>query len=48
VSRAAIHEGPLAAAEKLAELRARIVKTEDAAEGVRSFLEKRKGNYVGR
>ncbi len=48
VSRAALHEGPLVAAERLAKLRAVIVDTEDAAEGVRSFLEKRKGNYVGR
>jgi enoyl-CoA hydratase len=48
VSRAAFHEGPLVAAERLAKLRAAIVDTEDAAEGVRSFLEKRKGNYVGR
>ena len=39
VSRAAIDEGPLAAAEKIAKLRAEIVETEDAAEGVRSFLE---------
>jgi enoyl-CoA hydratase/carnithine racemase len=46
ISRAAIHEGPLAAAE-MAKLRDEIVETEDAAEGVRSFLEKRKGNYVG-
>jgi enoyl-CoA hydratase/carnithine racemase len=48
VSRAALHEGPLVAAERTAKLRAVIVDTEDAAEGVRSFLEKRKGNYVGR
>jgi enoyl-CoA hydratase len=48
VSRAAIDEGPRAAAEKMAKLRAEIVDTEDAGEGVRSFLEKRKANYVGR
>jgi enoyl-CoA hydratase/carnithine racemase len=48
VSRSAIHEGPLAAAEKMANLRAEVIRTEDAAEGMRSFLEKRKGNYVGR
>jgi enoyl-CoA hydratase len=48
VSRAAIHEGPLAAAKTMAKLRAEIADTEDAAEGVRSFLERRKGNYVGR
>jgi enoyl-CoA hydratase len=47
VSRAAIYEGPLAAAKKMAKLRAEIVDTQDAAEGVRSFLEKRKPSYVG-
>jgi enoyl-CoA hydratase len=45
---AAIDEGARAAAQKMAKLRAEIVDTEDAAEGVRSFLEKRKANYVGR
>jgi enoyl-CoA hydratase/carnithine racemase len=48
VSRAAIDEGPRAAAEKMAKLQAEIVHTDDAGAGVRSFLEKRKATYVGR
>jgi enoyl-CoA hydratase len=41
-------ENPIAAAEELGRLQAKLRATEDAAEGVRSFVEKRPGRYVGR
>lgn len=48
VARLALHQGPDAGFTELARRRAAIVQTEDAAEGVVSFLEKRDGDYAGR
>jgi enoyl-CoA hydratase len=41
-------EGPNAAVAELQSLQRRLRTTEDAAEGVRSFVEKRPGNFVGK
>jgi enoyl-CoA hydratase/carnithine racemase len=46
--RKSVFEGPNAAVAELQTLQTRLRSTEDAAEGVRSFIEKRPGNFVGR
>jgi len=48
VSRKALNDGPLAAAELMTDLLSRLVQTQDAAEGVVSFAEKRKGDLACR
>jgi hypothetical protein len=48
VSRKALNDGPLAAAELMTDLRSRLVQTQDATEGVVSFAEKRKGDLACR
>jgi enoyl-CoA hydratase/carnithine racemase len=48
VSRAALESGPLKAASALPQLQRFLVATEDAAEGLKSFAEKRPGRFVGR
>jgi enoyl-CoA hydratase len=47
-ARKSVFEGPNAAAAELQIVQTRLRSTEDAAEGVRSFIEKRPGNFVGR
>jgi len=47
-SRRSIEEGPRAAARALADQQAFLSRTEDAAEGVRAFVERRDGNFKGR
>ncbi len=47
-ARRAINEGPRAAAKALRADIVPLMKTEDAREGVQSFLERRAGRYVGR
>ncbi len=47
-SRIALESGPSKAASALPQMRQFLVTTEDAEEGVRSFLEKRPGRFVGR
>jgi enoyl-CoA hydratase len=46
-TRKAIFEGPSSALAELGSLQARLRETEDAAEGVRSFIEKRPGRFTG-
>ena len=47
-ARKSVFEGPNAAVAELQIVQTRLRSTEDAAEGVRSFIEKRPGNFVGR
>jgi enoyl-CoA hydratase len=47
-TRKAVFEGPSSALAELASLQARLRETEDAAEGVRSFIEKRPGRFKGK
>jgi enoyl-CoA hydratase/carnithine racemase len=47
-SRIAIEHGPGEAIRQLNAQQARLMATEDAAEGVRSFVERRAGRWVGR
>jgi len=46
-SRIAVEQGPHAAIRELNAQQARLMVTEDAAEGVRSFTERRKGRFTG-
>jgi enoyl-CoA hydratase/carnithine racemase len=48
VSRLAVNAGPLQATKAMVERRRQVVRTDDAAEGVASFVEKREANFVGR
>jgi len=47
-ARRALEEGPQAAAKALAGQQAFLSRTEDAAEGVRAFVERRDGDFKGR
>lgn len=47
-SRTAAREGPDAAADELLVIARELMDTDDAAEGIRSFLERREGNFEGR
>jgi enoyl-CoA hydratase/carnithine racemase len=47
-SRIASEHGPAACISELTAQQARLLATEDAAEGVRSFSERRKGRFIGR
>ena len=47
-SRIAVDHGPHAAIRELNAQQARLMATQDAAEGVRSFVERRKGRFAGR
>jgi enoyl-CoA hydratase len=44
----AVEQGPLAAARDFSEVQTRLANSEDAAEGVRSFVEKRPAKFSGR
>src|SRR5205085_7154557 len=44
----AVEQGPLAAMAEFIEVQTRLANTEDAAEGVRSFVEKRPAKFQGR
>ena len=44
----AVHSGPQAAIDQLPEQARALMGTEDAAEGMRSFIERRDGRFVGR
>lgn len=44
----AIEQGPLAAVQDFEPVRRRLMASEDAAEGVRSFIERRPARYTGR
>jgi enoyl-CoA hydratase len=48
VSRLAVNAGPVAATTAMVQRRRQVVTTDDAAEGVASFLEKREANFLGR
>jgi len=47
-ARTAQYEGPAAATEELLVIARELMDTEDAAEGVRSFIERREGEFKGR
>ncbi len=47
-ARKAVEQGPLAAMEEFVEVQQRLSRTEDAAEGVRSFVERREARFLGR
>lgn len=47
-ARVAVNDGPEAAALHIRDVLPTILASEDAAEGVRSFLERREGRFVGR
>jgi enoyl-CoA hydratase len=47
-SRISVDQGPHAAIREFNAQQARLMATEDAAEGVRSFVERRKGRFSGR
>jgi enoyl-CoA hydratase len=44
----AVEEGPMAAMAEFIEVQQRLSKSEDAAEGVRSFVERRPARFTGR
>jgi enoyl-CoA hydratase len=44
----AIEQGPLAAMQDFIEVQQRLANSDDAAEGVRSFVERRKARFTGR
>jgi enoyl-CoA hydratase/carnithine racemase len=44
----AVEQGPTAAREDFLPMQTRLARTEDAAEGVRSFIERRPGRFSGR
>jgi len=44
----AVEEGPMAAMQDFIEVQQRLSRSEDAAEGVRSFVERRAARFVGR
>jgi enoyl-CoA hydratase/carnithine racemase len=44
----AIEQGPLAAVEEFIPVQQRLANSEDAAEGVRSFVERRPAHFSGR
>jgi enoyl-CoA hydratase len=44
----AIEQGPLAAVEDFIPVQQRLANSEDAAEGVRSFVERRPARFSGR
>jgi len=44
----AVEQGPMVAAAEFVEIQRRLANTEDAAEGVRSFVEKRPARFQGR
>ncbi|MEO0604628.1 MAG: enoyl-CoA hydratase, partial [Myxococcota bacterium] len=47
-SRHAVEHDPAEALDRLADEARALMKTEDAAEGLRSFLERREGRFTGR
>jgi enoyl-CoA hydratase len=47
-ARRAVEEGPLAAMEEFIDVQRRLSSTDDAAEGVRSFVERRPARFTGR
>ena len=47
-SRISVDHGPHAAIREFNAQQARLMATQDAAEGVRSFVERRKGRFSGR
>ena len=47
-ARRSVEEGPLAAMAEFTEVQQRLARTEDASEGVRSFVERRVARFVGR
>jgi enoyl-CoA hydratase/carnithine racemase len=44
----AVEQGPLKAMEEFIDVQRRLANSEDAAEGVRSFVERRAGRFTGR